>query len=84
MSSKQKNSQSCDCLIFRIVLLFFFASDVPPSQKLPPHGYPLEHPFNKVSSTTLNSILSKYSQYSHDGTSQHKVLSSFSFVSGWL
>lgn len=26
----------------------FFASDVPPSQKLPPHGYPLEHPFNKV------------------------------------
>jgi len=22
-------------------------SDVPPSQKLPPHGYPLEHPFNK-------------------------------------
>ncbi|KAM7424904.1 Set1/Ash2 histone methyltransferase complex subunit ASH2 [Porites harrisoni] len=23
--------------------------DLPPSQKLPPHGYPLEHPFNKVS-----------------------------------
>ncbi|XP_068702334.1 set1/Ash2 histone methyltransferase complex subunit ASH2-like isoform X1 [Montipora foliosa] len=22
-------------------------SDLPPSQKLPPHGYPLEHPFNK-------------------------------------
>ncbi|XP_074618385.1 set1/Ash2 histone methyltransferase complex subunit ASH2-like isoform X2 [Acropora palmata] len=21
--------------------------DIPPSQKLPPHGYPLEHPFNK-------------------------------------
>ena len=42
--------------IYKINDVFLFiTSDLPPSQKLPPHGYPLEHPFNKV--CTLHLVL---------------------------
>ena len=37
--------------VFSLSFVFYFCclldSDQPASQKLPPHGYPLEHPFNK-------------------------------------
>ena len=47
-----------------------FCSDIPSSQKLPSHGYPLEHPFNKVNEN-LDSV---YELYQKDCVKFHYIL----------